>query len=135
MAISAGGIVIKVVEGKPHVLLIIFPDDNGLGFPKGHVKEEESYEDTALREVTEETGLKNLKVIKKLGVVTRPTVEDDGTKVEKDIHLYLMKANDYNHSEADENYDWFEIEEAINKMGFPQEAEFLKSIKSELIKV
>jgi len=46
-----------------------------------------------------------------------------------------MKANDYNHSEADENYDWFEIEEAINKMGFPQEAEFLKSIKSELIKV
>lgn len=131
-AVSAGGIVVKEIEGKSHILLIIFPDDNGLGFAKGHVNKNESFENAALREVAEETGLEKLRIVKKLGVVTRPSVENDGTKVEKDIHLYLMRADDYNHGDSDENYDWFEVDEAISKMGFLQEAEFLKNIKDEL---
>jgi ADP-ribose pyrophosphatase YjhB (NUDIX family) len=124
--VSAGGVVVKKIDQKLKILLVIFSDGTGLGFPKGHVKEGESIEGAALREVSEETGLNDLKIIKKLGIVTRPSVENDGTKVEKDIYLFLMKTTNYNHSKADENYGWFSLEEAINKLGFPQEAEFLK---------
>jgi len=130
--VSAGGIVIKRINGNLYVLLIIIQDETSLAFPKGHVDDNESAETAALREVTEETGLKTLKIAKKLGVVTRPSVEDDGTKVEKDIHLFLMETEDYNHLESDEEYGWFAIDEAVEKMGFLQEAEFLKKIKNKL---
>lgn len=131
-ATSAGGMVIKNEDGKKKILLIKFADGTGLGFPKGHVHNGENFEEAAAREVKEETGLRNISIIRKLGVVTRPSVENDGTKVKKDIHLFLMKAGDYNHKEADEVYGWFTIDEGIKKMGFPQEAEFLKKIKREL---
>lgn len=130
--VSSGGVVIKKANGKVQVLLIIFPGGHGLGFPKGHVEDSESVEEAALREVFEETGLKNIKIIKKLGVVTRPAIEDDGTKVTKSVHLFLMKTSNYNHSKAVEEYGWFTIDQAIKKMSFPQEAEFLKKIKKEL---
>ncbi len=131
-ATSAGGVVIKTEKGEKKVLLIKFADGTGLGFPKGHIDKGENIKKAALREVKEEAGLSNISIIKKLGVVTRPSIEDDGTRVKKDIHLFLMKTDDYNHIEADENYGWFTIEEAIKKMGFLQEAEFLRRIKKGL---
>lgn len=129
--VTAGGIVVRNNPDK-QILLIKFSDNTGLGIPKGHVEENETLEETAIREVTEETGLTNLTIIKKLGVITRPAVEDDGTKVEKDIHLFLMKTDDTSHGKADEDYGWYSIDEAITKMGFPQEAEFLRKIKDEI---
>lgn len=130
-AISAGGLVVRNNPDK-QILLIKFPDNNGLGFPKGHVEKGETVEQAAIREVFEETGLSGLKIIKRLGIVTRPAVEDDGTEVQKDIHLFLMKTDSNSHSEADQDYGWFGIDEAIQKMGFPQEAEFLRKIKEYL---
>ena len=129
---SAGGVVTKKVNEKLYVLLVIYPDGSGLCFPKGHVGKNESIEEAALREVKEETGLTDLKIIKKLGIVTRHSTEDDGTKVEKDIHLFLMETKNYNHSESDEDCGWFTIDEGIKKLAVPQEAEFLKKISSEL---
>ena len=118
---SAGGIVVRNNPTK-QILLIKFFNNTGLSFPKGHVELNESLESTAIREVSEETGLAGLKIIKKLGVVTRPAVETDGTEVLKDIHLFLMETDNISHGKADEDYGWYDIDEAINKMGFPQEA-------------
>ena len=132
--IAAGGVVVKNIDGKFHILLIIFEDGSGLGLPKGHLHKDESFEEAAIREVSEETGLTYLTIVRKLGVVTRPAVGDDETKVEKEIHLFLMKTDSYHHGKADRKYDWFEINEAVSKMGFPQEAEFLKKIQKDLLK-
>lgn len=132
-ATSAGGIVIKTVGDKKKVLLIIFGNNTRLGFPKGTIGEGEDLEKAAVREVKEETGLSDLKIIKKLGVVTRPATQDDGTKVIKDIHIYLMETSNYNHLEkTGEDYGWFTIEEGVQKMGFPQEAEFLRNIRGKI---
>jgi 8-oxo-dGTP pyrophosphatase MutT (NUDIX family) len=60
--ISAGGIVFRRnTEGVLHFLLI--KDSYGnWGFPKGHLEEEESPADAALRETGEETGLDDLRL-------------------------------------------------------------------------
>jgi 8-oxo-dGTP pyrophosphatase MutT (NUDIX family) len=132
-ATSAGGVVFRKIDGNPHVLLIIFDNGSGLSFPKGHPEGKESLEETALREVEEETGLSGLKIIKRLGIATRLGQERDGIKVMRDIHLFLMETNNYNHNEkTEEKYDWFPIDEAIAKMAFPQEADFLKRIMKDL---
>lgn len=50
-----------------HQLLIFKHPANGYQLPAGTVEENESLENALLREITEETGLKNVKIIKKLG--------------------------------------------------------------------
>jgi len=122
-AISAGGVVVK--DGK--IAFVKFPEGEGITFPKGHVEQGESYEQAALREVSEETGLKVLKIVKELGIVTRPSVETDGKVVIKDIHLFLINVESSALGNADEETVWLSMDEAIPRL-FPQEAEFLKKI-------
>ena len=60
MAPAAGGIVVK--DGK--IVSIVC---NGIpDLPKGHIEKGESPENAALREVTEETGIGNLQIVKAL---------------------------------------------------------------------
>ena len=58
---SAGGVVLRRIEGEVHVLLIKDPYRNW-GLPKGHVEPGEDDLGAALREVEEETGLSALVV-------------------------------------------------------------------------
>lgn len=126
--ISAGGIVVRNSPNK-QILLTIFTHINGLGFPKGHIEKDETFEQAAIREVTEETGLTKLRIIKKLGVYSKIATERNGTLVEKDIHMYLMESDkpDF-HQEAEEQYNWFDIDEAVHQMAVEEDREFLKSI-------
>ena len=60
MAPAAGGVVVK--DGK-----IVSIVRNGIpDLPKGHIEKDESPENAALREVTEETGIGNLQIVKAL---------------------------------------------------------------------
>jgi 8-oxo-dGTP pyrophosphatase MutT (NUDIX family) len=49
---SAGGVVFRVVDGRP-LYLIIRDSYRNWGFPKGHLETGERPEDAALREVAE----------------------------------------------------------------------------------
>ena len=130
--ISAGGIIIRNNPRK-QILLTIYTHINGLGFPKGHVEKGETFEQTAIREVTEETGLIELKIVKKLGVYSKIATERDGTPVEKDIHIYLMESKNLNfHQKAEEKYDWFDIDEAIKQMAVEEDRNFLIKIQNEI---
>jgi ADP-ribose pyrophosphatase YjhB (NUDIX family) len=56
---SAGGVVVRRLQGAPHVLVIRDPYQNW-GLPKGHLEDGEGPGEAALREVSEETGLSDL---------------------------------------------------------------------------
>jgi 8-oxo-dGTP pyrophosphatase MutT (NUDIX family) len=131
--VSAGGILVRRVNNKDEILLLKYQHIKGLGFLKGHVEGEETLEETALREVGEETGLKNLRIVKKLGEVTRPAVEKNDERVLKTIHLFLLATDDAEHRMAEEEYDWFEFDEAVAQMAIPQEAEFLRQHRAEIL--
>lgn len=124
--ISAGGIIVRDNPNK-QILLTIYTHIHGLGLPKGHVEEGETVDAAAIREVTEETGLTNLSIIKKLGIINRQATERDGTPVEKDIHMFLMSSTEpYFHQKAEEEYGWFDIEKAIPQMAIKEDREFLE---------
>lgn len=53
---SCGAVVYRIVNGKMEVL-VIHQTLGHWGFPKGHVEPYESEEQTAFREISEETGL------------------------------------------------------------------------------
>lgn len=55
---SCGAVVYRKHRGEIQVLLIRHVNGGHWAFPKGHVEKKESEEETALREIREETGLK-----------------------------------------------------------------------------
>jgi 8-oxo-dGTP pyrophosphatase MutT (NUDIX family) len=88
--ISAGGVVFRRTEDGPRYLLILDAHGNW-GFPKGHVDEGESGSAAAQREITEETGLRELALHAPLGTIDWH-FEQGGRPVHKFCHFYLFEA-------------------------------------------
>lgn len=85
---SAGGVVIREIGGTPHVLVIRDPYRKW-GLPKGHTEEGETLEETALREVSEETGLTGLELGPEL-ITIDWTFRGDGERIHKFATFFLM---------------------------------------------
>jgi 8-oxo-dGTP pyrophosphatase MutT (NUDIX family) len=90
-AISSGAVVLSPADGQLLIAMAHEPDKgpNAYVIPKGHVEPGESLQEAALREVEEETGLKGVQLVTYLGNIVRQSTEDDGSIVEKTIHLFL----------------------------------------------
>ena len=82
---AAGGMVVN--ENKE--ILMIFRRGKW-DLPKGKLDAGETLEQCALREVEEETGLKNIKLNKKL-ITTYHTYDEFGKHILKESHWYKMK--------------------------------------------
>jgi 8-oxo-dGTP pyrophosphatase MutT (NUDIX family) len=87
---SSGGVVFRRGRDVLDFLLIRDPYDNW-GLPKGHVEGGETPAEAALREVEEETGLRELSMVTQL-----PTIDwffrDRGRLVHKFCHFFLVES-------------------------------------------
>ena len=111
-----GGCIIISKENPQKVLLTktsYFGDF--FGFPKGHLENNETLEECAIRETREETGIK-VKIIKKLGICERP---DYYCNELGDILFYLADSLsdeiDYNLKEDNSTtIFWIDYREVLN---------------------
>ena len=107
MTTSAGGVVFRVRNSRPEVLLIRDLSYDDWFLPKGHVESDESLEGAALREIEEETGLTDLEIVKYLGDFER-SVESGELKKEK-YFLVRQTSDDTPRIEQGQNWEikWF----------------------------
>ncbi len=89
---SAGGVVVRTIDGTVHVLLIRDPYQNW-GLPKGHLESGEQSGDAALREVAEETGLADLTLGPELATIDWYFRARDEL-VHKFCAFYLMRSTE-----------------------------------------
>jgi 8-oxo-dGTP pyrophosphatase MutT (NUDIX family) len=90
---SAGGVLVKTLRGRPMVAAIR-PRGKPEGvwaLPKGNLDAGERPEETALREVFEETGVRG-HLIEKLGDVKYTYTRRDRARVFKIVSFYLLRA-------------------------------------------
>jgi ADP-ribose pyrophosphatase YjhB (NUDIX family) len=89
--VSAGGFVVSKDDPTLVCLMARFNRGGKLEWciPKGHLEENETNEQAALREVFEETGLK-AEITDQLGEVNYQFIQS-GTRIAKTVHVYLMK--------------------------------------------
>nr|WP_115966674.1 NUDIX hydrolase [Rhodococcus sp. (in: high G+C Gram-positive bacteria)] len=92
---SAGGLVVDGLDGPPAqrcAALIGRTDRRGRllwSLPKGHIEQGETAEQTAMREVAEETGIQG-SVLASLGSIDYWFVTE-GRRVHKTVHHYLLR--------------------------------------------
>ena len=122
---SAGGIVFKKENNKTFVLVAQHSQHHGWVFPKGligdHV-ENESKEETAIREVREETGVYG-KILRPLNPVDYWYVFE-GEKRKKTVYYFLMECISEDiakHDHEMEKVEWIEAEKVEQKLTYASE--------------
>lgn len=123
---SCGCVVIKDKK-----VLVINQIDGFWGFPKGHVEKNETEEQTAIREVKEETNI-DVKIEKeKRYVIEYLTDEGREKQVVYFVAKYIGGKLKPQESEIKE-IAWFNFEEAINIITFENTKEMFKNILKDV---
>jgi 8-oxo-dGTP pyrophosphatase MutT (NUDIX family) len=128
--VSAGGVIYRRRDDQVEVALI--HTGKRWGLPKGHVEEGERVEETAMREVREETGLVG-KLDCKLGQIayTYRGKSRNGRPIQvaKRVTFFLLEyvegevhCLDYEVEEA----RWFALDEALTKLSFATEQRIMR---------
>lgn len=114
---TAGGVVFRRTKRGVEILMI--QDAKGRWtIPKGHVEKGEKLEETALREIEEETGLKDLKIIERLGKIDFRYRKQDKL-ILMTTHIYMIHAfknsDDYKPEESEgiKDVEWFPANDAL----------------------
>lgn len=133
-ATSCGGVVI--FRGKILLLYKSFKNKyDSWVLPKGTVEEGEEYQETALREVYEETGVK-ASLIKYVGK-SQYTFSVPEDVVEKDVHWFLMRADSYNSKPQREEFfvdsGFYKYHEAYHLLKYPNEKQILEKAYQEYL--
>lgn len=130
---SAGGVVCRVRDGILEAVLCGRDSPRKWSLPKGTPEEGESVEETALREVCEETGLQ-VAIDAPVGSITYWfMLPRDGVRCRKVVHYYLMRATGGSTEGHDAEFDevrWFPVEEALAIMQYPNEVRTMEKALS-----
>ncbi len=131
--VSSGGVIFRK-ENNDYKFVLILDAYDKWAFPKGKIAEGESPEETAVRELSEETGLKQLKVLDYLDEI-EVTVNNPGEEpASKLIKYYLIETKDKeltvpNVSEL-KDVKWFTKDEALKNLGYANaKSIFRKALK------
>jgi 8-oxo-dGTP pyrophosphatase MutT (NUDIX family) len=128
---SAGGVLVKVIRGRPMVAAIR-PQGKRKGtwaLPKGNIDPGERPHETALREVLEETGVQG-RLVEKLGDVKYTYTRRGGLRVFKVVSFYLLRAGRGRLGEIEERMRvevaearWLPLDEAPRLLAYGGERE------------
>ncbi|MHB8459230.1 MAG: NUDIX hydrolase [Candidatus Limnocylindrales bacterium] len=128
-ATSAGGIVISYESGRPSFVAGRRRRDRDVvtwTLPKGTPKAGETTEETALREVTEETGLA-VRITAPFESIAYTFVQH-GTRIQKTVHYFLMEPTGGDLADHDHEFDevrWVPFTDAHGLLTFETERELV----------
>ena len=97
-----------------------------LGFPKGHIEAGETKEETALREVLEETGIR-IKLIDGFECISKYKIQN---KIEKTVSIFVGTTQDTSTSiqtEEIEDYIWLTYDRALSLLKFENDKNIITS--------
>jgi 8-oxo-dGTP pyrophosphatase MutT (NUDIX family) len=124
-ATSAGGIVVRYEAGRPQFVAGSRRrerDGRTWTLPKGTPLRDETTEQTAVREVSEETGLE-VRITGPLDFIEYSFVKS-GTRIHKTVHYFMMEPIGGDFARHDHEFDqvrWVDFDEAASLLTFETE--------------
>ncbi len=129
---SVGGTIFK--EGNPRQFLLLHYNAGHWGFPKGHVEENETEEQTLLREIHEETSLTKLEILPGFREQTSYFFRRETQTIFKEVIFYLLKAerHEVKISHEHQGFEWLPFQEALERLSFKNTKQVLQKANSFL---
>lgn len=132
---SAGGLVIRKKGSRPQICLVSKKAGRVWAFPKGRVNPGEALEETAVREVLEETGHRG-EVISLLDFIEYYFfLKENNTFYHKTVTFYLMRVLEEDAQPRDQEADsvgWYDVGVAKKKLSYLNEKKILSKAESLL---
>ena len=125
---SCGAVVFRKYHGNIELLLIKHVVGGHWSFPKGHVEAGETEEQTALREIKEETGI-DVELITTFREVVSYSPKRDTTK---DVIYFLGKAKNFQYTPQEEEIaqiKWVEINLAHSFLTYDNDKQLVNKAK------
>lgn len=129
--VSAGGLVVDKSGTKGLLIGRLDPKDASherllWSLPKGHIEDGETPEQAAIREVSEETGIKS-EIVRSLGVIDFWFMAS-GKRIHKTVHHFLFTEIGGKLAPQVTEVDdvqWFPIEQIVSKLAYPDERKLI----------
>ncbi len=131
---SCGAVVYRMINGELRYLLIKNKRSTNWGFPKGHIEPGETREETAKREVLEETGV-HIRIHPGFVSTSEYTIQG---KVEKSVSIFVAGTTDTQtviQQEEIEDYVWLNYQKAWKILKFENDRAILEKANEFLIKI
>jgi 8-oxo-dGTP pyrophosphatase MutT (NUDIX family) len=138
---SAGGVLVKTIRGRPMVAAIR-PGGKPEGvwaLPKGNLDPGEKPDETALREVYEETGVHG-HLVEKLGDVKYTYTRRGGVRVFKIVSFYLLRAGRGRIGDIEERMRievaearWLPLDDAPRLLAYGGEREMVQKARDRFV--
>jgi 8-oxo-dGTP pyrophosphatase MutT (NUDIX family) len=133
--ISAGIIPYRECEGEREYLLLLYPGGHW-SFPKGHLESGEDFEETALRELEEETSISPDRVLldEEFKYKFKYKYTRDDQLMDKTVHYFAGKVPsdvEVSLSFEHEDYRWLAYQEAKEKITYQNATEMLEEFHNQ----
>ncbi len=123
---SAGGVIVNS-RGE---IAVVNQDGISWSLPKGHLIGDESPLSAAIREISEETGIQKLTLIRELGSYERLAENSEGRQEMKTITIFLFTTPELDlkpHDPANPAAQWVKPHSVADVLSNPADKEFFAS--------
>jgi len=128
---SCGAIVYRRFHGNIELLLIKNQNGGHWSFPKGHVEGDETEEETAIREIMEETGISVILDTSFRHVITYAPKKE----TTKDVIYFIARAVTYDYTPQEEEIaqiKWVEINHATTLLSYDNDRQLVSQAKEQI---
>ncbi len=112
-------------------VLLIQQTDNAWGFPKGHVENNETEQETAIRETKEETNL-DVEIISNKKYIINYKINND---IDKEVVFFLAKKTSDKIKKQDEeikNIKWVDLNQAFDIITYENTKDIYKEVLKDI---
>lgn len=135
---TSAGAVIFFKENLEFTFLLLKYSSGHWDFPKGNVEENEKIEETAKREILEETGIDSIDFVPGFSESIQYYYTRNKTTISKKVYYFLAETKTKNVTLSDEHlsYKWLNYHESLSTLTYSNAKDLLKKaflfIKTQL---
>ena len=130
---SCGALVYTKVNDEIKYLIIKQKYTNHYGFPKGHMEVNETKEETAIREIYEETNIR----VELISNIYKEAYHEPKPGIKKEVTFFLAKALNTNFEiQVEEVLEihWLNDKETLNKLTYDNDIDVFKCLTKSIEK-